>query len=527
MAENINKKIKINVDSKDLIAAQKTLQAIQKTLENLRKAFEPQLKIQQSILKLLEDSSKKEKAAAQAQKEKTKALRQEEKSLYKINELKKQIQKKEDERLLQYKKQQAEQKVQDDWEKQQLEKPKKGFLEQYQRFRSSGIRAPFEMMAERAQQEGEEKLVPIDKQLAEMRSQQEINKNLYNTAVAQRKQLESDPEFLKKSEKEKEIERAKAQERVDIAFSSIEKQDKDISAKEKEKSKVVGETKTQVNKYAAMAKAAEQVSGQLKKIGSAVGNFVLKPFKDLGNQVKNLITSMIDLRSGIATFNASTSLITNASARETQLKYGLTSSQTYGFTKAKEMLNIQSDEDLMYMNAEQRERLLAYMERYSSWYDELEASGVLADIQEMQLEFAELKEELAMEFLQWVAENKNTIMTCIRGIFEIIKVVATAVMEVVNFLTGGKYENVDLYDENRSYSSQQQSSLNSLMYNAARASDGINNASYDNSKNTNITINANTTNNATGVLGSQEALDQFNKENWAKLAKEVVGAIGG
>ena len=216
---------------------------------------------------------------------------------------------------------------------------------------------------------------------------------------------------------------------------------------------------------------------------------------------------MIDFRSGIATFATGTSLITNAAAREQQLKYGLSSSQNYAFTKAKEMLNIQSDEDLMYMNADQRERLLAYMEQYSRFYDELESSGTLQSIQEMQLEFQELKEELAMEFLSWVAENKETIMAVIKGGFEFIKFIANAIMAIINILTfGSQGKEYDLY---------------------SKASDEANNNTTDNSKHTQINMNINTTNNATGVLGSQEALDQYQEENWSKLAKQIVGAIGG
>lgn len=527
MPETVNKKIKIDVDSKDLIAAQKTLQAIQKSLEALKKGFDSQLKIQQSVFNLLKESLKKEQAALKNQQSKVKAVQEEERSLIKINELKKQIQRKEEERLAQYKTQRASQKVQEEWEKRQLEKAKPSFLEQYQKVRRAGVGAGFSLLGERAQEQGEARIKDIDIDLAKERGQSESLKRLYEQQVEARKGLESNPEFLKLSEEEKQAKRIEADTGIEEAFDAYKKQEEKVSGKEKERSKAIGETKTQVNKYAAMAKAAEQISGQFKKIASAVGEFVLKPFRDLKNQVASLVTSMVDLRTGIATFNASTSLITNATARETQLKYGLTSSQTYGFTKAREMLNIQSDEDLMYMNADQRERLLSYMERYSNWYDELESSGVLSDIQEMQLEFNELKEELAMEFLQWVAENKDTIMMCIRGIFEVIKVVATAVLKVMNLLTGGKYENVDLYDGSSNYNNRQQASLNDLMYRSARISDEINNGNYDNSKNTNITINATTTNNATGVLGTQEALDQFNKDNWSRLAKDIVGAIGG
>ena len=121
------------------------------------------------------------------------------------------------------------------------------------------------------------------------------------------------------------------------------------------------------------------------------------------------------------------------------------------------------------------------------------------------IEFEELKQELAMEFLQWVAENKETIMTIIKGIFEFVKFIANRIIDIVNFfsqLVGGK--------------------TTEGFYNDAMAADTINN---NNSKSTNITINANTTNNATGILSSQESFDQYNKENFNNLAKQIATLV--
>ena len=281
-----------------------------------------------------------------------------------------------------------------------------------------------------------------------------------------------------------------------------------INKAKEDRSKAIGEYKGQANKYAALAVVAQRVSATFDRLNKRLINFLTRPFKDLYEGVKKVVQSLISFNSGVATFATNTSLITNAAAREQQIRYGLTNTQNYGFTKAKEMLNIQSDEDLMYMNADQRERFLGYMERYSQWYDEMESSGVLESIQEMQLEFNELKEQLAMEFLQWVAANKETIMTAIRGIFEFIKIVAKVIVDIINFLTS-------IFGGRSSYS----------LSDFDTTSDLINN--NNNSRNTNITINANTTNNATGVLGSQEAMNQWSQENWANLAKQVVGVIGG
>lgn len=449
MAGPIKKTVQIDVDSKDLKNALKLIEQIAKS--------------QQSVLKVLQKVNEVEKKHISSLKEEQRAIS----SI--INE--------------QRKRYDLEKKLSDfdsQVRRRQLETPKMSFLEQVQKYK--GAAGGFTRLGEAAQARGQLKIDAFDRQLIEQQA--------------------------KRAELEEKYQAARATgdgRKTRGALIQLRKQDAAIQQTEESKSKAIGETKTQVNKYAALAQAAQKVSAVFERVGKAALDFVIAPFKKLADKTMEAVTAMFNFSSGIATFATSTSLVTNAAARESQLKYGLTEAQNYGFTKAKEMLNIQSDEDLMYMNSEQRERLLSYMENYTNWFDDMRNSGVLQNIQEMQLEFNELKEELAMEFLSWVAENKETLMTCIKGIFEVIKAIANFVMQIVT-LFGGKGTNYDLY-------------------NAASASDNINN--NNNSKNTQINMNINTTNNATGVLGSQEALNQFNEQNWEELSKQIVSAIGG
>jgi hypothetical protein len=194
--------------------------------------------------------------------------------------------------------------------------------------------------------------------------------------------------------------------------------------------KQIGDTKTAINKI----NTAAMVTVKAVKLVSA-------PFVSLAKGAWDVVKSFTDLKNGVATFATATSLITNATAREQQLKYGLSSSQNFAFTQAKSMLNIQSDEDLMYMNVEQRNKFLEYMQRYSKWYDQMESSGVLKNIQEMQLQFQELKQQLGMELLSWLAANKETIMICVKGIFEVIKQVANFVMAIASWFAKGNTQN--------------------------------------------------------------------------------------
>ena len=240
---------------------------------------------------------------------------------------------------------------------------------------------------------------------------------------------------------------------------------------------------------------AVAAAATIKMVGNAMRTLV-KPINDFASGVVDATKAILNMKTGAASFSSS-SLITNASARETKLKYGMNDSQAYGFTQAKSLLNIQSDEDLMYMNSEQRERLLGYMERYSAWYDEMESSGVLASVQEMQLEFEQFKQEIAMEFLQWVAENKDVIMACIKGIFNFIKGIAQLIMNIISIISFG------------------QSNGNSAFGSDTWNSNSVN---TDNSRINNVNINANVTNN-----GSNAAMTSQDKM-WSDLAKQIVSA---
>lgn len=277
------------------------------------------------------------------------------------------------------------------------------------------------------------------------------------------------------------------QHHIDRVQSEIEDIDKSIKGKEEEKLKVSSEGKFQL-----------QLIKDFSEIAKNVQRLLLTPFTYLSKQIIAVAHEFEDLKTGVATYNTATSLITNARAREQQIQFGLTSGQNFALTRTMSMLGMSNIEDLMYMNSSQREKFNEYMNKYSKFYDE--SSGMFNSIQEMQLEVQELKEDLSMEFLSWIAENKDVILGCIQGIFEVIKFISNMIMNILSFF------HVSTSSSN------------------ATGSDSYNNSQY---KTTNITITANATNNATGVLSSQNALEQFNKEFYSNLAKQLVTEIGG
>lgn len=241
-------------------------------------------------------------------------------------------------------------------------------------------------------------------------------------------------------------------------------------------------------------KTSAVLQGTLNTVAQAA-KALSKPLKQLTTDVLNTARSMLLLQSGVATYSSS-SVIANTAARETKLRFGMTSAQAYGFTTAREMLNIKSNEDLYYMNAQQREKLLAYMDRYSKWYTKMEQSGALENIQNMQLDMQEFKMQVAQDLLQWVADNKDKIIPVLKFALDVLKVIATAILNILNFFTGNKYKST---------------ALSSDAYNSG--------ATYNTSRNNNITITANVTNN-----GDAGNIQQQQDNMWSNIAKQIVTA---
>jgi hypothetical protein len=185
--------------------------------------------------------------------------------------------------------------------------------------------------------------------------------------------------------------------------------------------------------------AATAIVNAAKKVASVFNNLsksflgISFSIKDAFSDVLKDVSEMTSMTKGMATYATGSSLITNSAARQTQMKYGLNDSQTYAFTQTSSLLGISSDEDLMYMNQSQKQVFTQYMQKYSSWYEQLMSSGALQDIQEMQLEFAMFKQEIAVELLQFVAQNKDTILAAAKGIISILE----WVMKIATKLLGG------------------------------------------------------------------------------------------
>lgn len=187
-----------------------------------------------------------------------------------------------------------------------------------------------------------------------------------------------------------------------------------------------------------------------KQLIGGVGKFynvALKTFDVLGINIKNMFRDVINniaenlSRTGMASYDTTTSLFTNSEARSQAMKYGISSSTNWALTKTAGMLfggtgNL--DENIAYMNPAQKEMFATLMSKYSSWYDQLQSTGVLQRIQEFQLDFAMLKEELSIDFMNWFAQNKDVVLGAITGTFSVIKAISSVIVGIANFLGGVK-----------------------------------------------------------------------------------------
>lgn len=148
---------------------------------------------------------------------------------------------------------------------------------------------------------------------------------------------------------------------------------------------------------------------------------------------KNILGDMSNFIKTASTSDFGTSLIASSSSRSQQLRYGLTGAQNFALSQTMSMLGISGEEDLMYMNTGQRALFTNYMEKYINWYNEVSSSGVLQDIQLMQLDFKMFRQELAMDLLNWISQNKDTIMDAVKATISAAKWIAEILLNIIKF----------------------------------------------------------------------------------------------
>lgn len=270
---------------------------------------------------------------------------------------------------------------------------------------------------------------------------------------------------------------------------------------------VMGSATSAVGTFATVAGIATEVLSAYASVVKSATGVTLSLKENLNDLVTN-IGSILNAKSGAGTYMSGSTLFSNAMARQQQMRYGLSNAQNYALSQSMSLLGMSGEEDLMYMNSKQRQAFTRFMDRYSSWYEKMESSGVFERVQEMQLDIEMMKQEITMDFMEWFAENKDTILGA-------IKVTANAVLTIAK-VVGGAFSWVG-----KGLAWLGGGSLNSDSALSSTLSAGYSDSrSYStNSRMNNVTVNM--TNNATGVLSNQGAFEDYFGEQIKQLSKEI------
>lgn len=199
------------------------------------------------------------------------------------------------------------------------------------------------------------------------------------------------------------------------------------------------EVTNQIDKKEGFITNLKFASGVITTLTNGFGKFNSTLYALTGISVKvsdvfkNILGDMSNFIKTASTSDFGTSLITSSSSRSQQLRYGLTGAQNFALSQTMSMLGISGEEDLMYMNTGQRSLFTSYMEKYINWYNEVSSSGVLQDIQLMQLDFKMFRQELAMDLLNWISQNKDTIMDAVKATISAAKWIAEILLNIIKF----------------------------------------------------------------------------------------------
>ena len=132
------------------------------------------------------------------------------------------------------------------------------------------------------------------------------------------------------------------------------------------------------------------------------------------------------------------SLLSNVNTRENIFSYGFSASESYGFDKAKQMLGIQSEEDLMYMNDAQKLKFEEVMTKYSEKYAALYDSGFFDKYLDFQIEMEEFKLDMQMEIIEFFMENKDTIKKFMEFSMSAMEFIVEALSWLMDFFDRSK-----------------------------------------------------------------------------------------
>lgn len=221
------------------------------------------------------------------------------------------------------------------------------------------------------------------------------------------------------------------------------------------------------------AKAATELSSALSAntvkamIGSMTGVIALE-FIKVAIAIGKKAFEVID---ETAKYAVSTSYIVSSSARDQMLKYGLSESQNYAFTQTKSIMGIQTDEDLYWMNSNQRAMFTELMQKETEIYEKMTSNGTLESFQKMQIDVALLKQEFYANVVKFISENKDTILNAMNMGIQLL----THIMNLVSTIASlNKYSPLNWLNNLMSNSGSKTITLNTYVNEASNAEETAN-----------------------------------------------------
>lgn len=194
-------------------------------------------------------------------------------------------------------------------------------------------------------------------------------------------------------------------------------------------------TKTAQDKFIGNIKS--QILAKTEQLGVQFLQGIANVFEDAWGEFKSIMQS---------------SFMTNRTTRENMFAYGMSAAESYGFEQAKSMLGIQSEEDLWYMNQQQREQFQQIMTTYAEKYNELADSGFFETMLDYEIEMQEFKKDVQLSIVEFIMGNKETIKTFMKLSIQFLK----TIMEGVNWL-------VDKFTDRRTTDEEKAANIDSIL----------------------------------------------------------------
>lgn len=228
-------------------------------------------------------------------------------------------------------------------------------------------------------------------------------------------------EIVKKEEevKAKEIKEPKEEKPKETKDKEVKKEKEDTTQKE-----IDSFTKI-------LSEGVDIVGGKIDSAISSISDFISR-------KVKNFFSDL--LRESINEINEINKYqyLSNRDVREQALTYGFNPAQNYAYSKVMDLMGLSDTEDLMFLRGNQRAKFQEKFEEYSDRYSKLYDSGLFDTLQDFTWEWAEFKEDLEYEIIDFFMTNKDLIKDAMTLGIDLLQRILN-VVSVISDIAGGMF----------------------------------------------------------------------------------------